>query len=144
MQEGLLICDERGIIVYVNERLCQMLGGSREEFLNRSVTEHFDGMYARLMEARERDERACHFAAEWRKMTGVASKFKVTAELMGTADGRHVGWYGVLRNFTGRSQAEALRHSESEARSLSTQLLAAQDEERQRIARELDISVGEA
>ena len=97
MQEGLLICDERGIIVYVNERLCQMLGGSREEFLNRSATEHFDGMYARLMEARERDERACHFAAEWRKMTGVASKFKVTAELMGTADGRHVGWYGVLR-----------------------------------------------
>jgi two-component system NarL family sensor kinase len=145
MQEGLLICDERGIIVYVNERLCQMLGGSREEFLNRSVTEHFDGMYARLMEARERDERACHFAAEWRKTTGVASKFKVTAELMGTADGRHVGWYGVLRDFTGRSQAEAaLRHSESEARSLSTQLLAAQDEERQRIARELDISVGEA
>ncbi|MET0164359.1 MAG: ATP-binding protein [Vicinamibacterales bacterium] len=145
MQEGLLICDERGIIVYVNERLCQMLGGSREEFLNRSVTEHFDGMYARLMEARERDERACHFAAEWRKTTGVASKFKVTAELMGTADGRHVGWYGVLRDFTGRSQAEAaLRHSESEARSLSTQLLAAQDEERQRIARELEISVGEA
>ncbi len=145
MPEGLLICDERGIIVYVNERLCQMLGGSREEFLNRSVTEHFDGMYARLMEARERDERACHFAAEWRKTTGVASKFKVTAELMGTADGRHVGWYGVLRDFTGRSQAEAaLRRSESEARSLSTQLLAAQDEERQRIARELEISVGEA
>ena len=145
MQEGLLICDERGIIVYVNERLCQMLGGSREEFLNRSVTEHFDGMYARLMEARERDERACHFAAEWRKTTGVASKFKVTAELMGTADGTHVGWYGVLRDFTGRSQAEAaLRRSESEARSLSTQLLAAQDEERQRIARELEISVGEA
>ena len=145
MQEGLLICDERGIIVYVNERLCQMLGGSREEFLNRSVTEHFDGMYARLMEARERDERACHFAAEWRKTTGVACKFKVTAELMDTADGTHVGWYGVLRDFTGRSQAEAaLRRSESEARSLSTQLLAAQDEERQRIARELEISVGEA
>jgi PAS domain S-box-containing protein len=145
MQEGLLICDERGIIVYVNERLCQMLGGSREDFLDRSVTEHFDGMYARLMEARERDERACHFAAEWRKTTGVACKFKVTAELMDTADGTHVGWYGVLRDFTRRSQAEAaLRRSESEARSLSTQLLAAQDEERQRIARELEISVGEA
>jgi two-component system NarL family sensor kinase len=145
MQEGLLICDERGIIVYVNERLCQMLGGSREEFLDRSVTEHFDGMYTRLMEARERDERACYFAAEWRKTTGVACKFKVTADLMDTADGTHVGWYGVLRDFTGRSQAEAaLRRSESEARSLSTQLLAAQDEERQRIARELEISVGEA
>ena len=145
MQEGLLICDERGIIVYVNERLCQMLGGSREEFLNRSVTEHFDGMYARLMEARERDERACHFAAEWRKTTGMACKFKVTAELMDTAEGTQVGWYSVLRDFTGRSQAEAaLRRSESEARSLSTQLLAAQDEERQRIARELEISVGEA
>ena len=50
-----------------------------------------------------------------------------------------------MRDFTGRSQAEAaLRRSESEARSLSTQLLAAQDEERQRIARELEISVGEA
>ena len=145
MQEGLLICDERCTVVYVNERLCQMLDGSPEEFLNRPVTELFDGMYARLMEARERDERACHFAAEWRKTTGVACKFKVTAELMETADGRHVGWYGVLRDFTGRSQAEAaLRRSESEARLLSTQLLAAQDEERQRIARELEISVGEA
>ena len=145
MQEGLLICDERGTIVYVNERLCQMLDGSPEEFLNRPVTELFDGMYARLMEARERDERACHFAAEWRKTTGVACKFKVTAELMETADGRHVGWYGVLWDFTWRSQAEvALRRAESEARLLSTQLLAAQDEERQRIARELEIGVGEA
>lgn len=145
MQEGLLIWDERGIIVYVNERLCQMVGRSPEEFLSKPVIEHFNEMYTRLMEARERDERACHFATEWRKTTGVASKFKVTAELMETANGRHVGCYGVLRDFTGRLQAEvALRHSESEARSLSTQLLVAQDEERQRIARELESSVGEA
>ena len=145
MQEGLLICDERDMIVYVNDRLCQMLGRSREEFLNKPIIEHFDELYTRLMEARERDEHTCDFAAEWRKTTGVACKFKVTAELMETADGRYVGCYGVLRDFTGRLQAElALRRSESEARSLSTQLLAAQDNERQRIARELEISVGEA
>jgi PAS domain S-box-containing protein len=145
MQEGLLICDERGIVVHVNDRLCQMLGRSRQEFLSKPVTEHFDELYTRLMEARERDERACHFAAEWRKATGVACKFKVTADCMETKDGKHVGCYGILRDFTGRSQAEvALRQSESQARLLSTQLLAAQDQERVRIARELEVSVGEA
>ena len=140
-----MICDERGMLVYVNDRLCQMLDRSREEFLNKPVIEHFDQLYTRLMEARERDERACHFAADWRKTTGVVCKFKVTVERLETADDRYVGWYGVLRDFTGRSQAEAaLRRSESEARALSTQLLAAQDEERRRIARELEVSVGEA
>jgi two-component system NarL family sensor kinase len=145
MQEGLLICDERDILVYVNDRLCQMLGRPREEFLSTPVVEHFAELYSRLMEARDRDESGCRFAAEWRKTTGVACRFRVTAERMETADGTYVGCFGVLRDFTGRSQAEvALRRSESEARALSAQLLAAQDEERQRIARELEISVGEA
>ena len=145
MQEGLLICDEHGMLVYVNNRLCQMLDRSREEFVNKPAVEHFGQLYTRLMEARERDERVCHFAADWRKSSGVACKFKVTVERLETADNTYVGWFGVLRDFTGRARAEAaLRRSESEARTLSTQLLAAQDEERRRIARELEVSVGEA
>ncbi len=145
MQEGLLICDERGMLVYVNDRLCQMLDRSREEFINKPVIEHFAQLHTRLMEARERDERVCHFAADWPKTSEVNCKFKVTVERLESADDRYVGWYGVLRDFTGRAQAEAaLRRSESHAKAVSTQLLAAQDEERRRIARDLEVSVGEA
>jgi signal transduction histidine kinase len=59
--------------------------------------------------------------------------------------GEPVGFFAVVRDFTGRTRAErALRRSESELRLLSAQLLAAQETERRRIARGLHDGISQA
>lgn len=42
MNEGLGVQDEKGLLTYVNDRLCEMLGYTRDELIGRSVIDLFD------------------------------------------------------------------------------------------------------
>jgi len=42
MNEGLDILDENGVTIYVNDKLCEMLGYSRDEMIGRPVTDFLD------------------------------------------------------------------------------------------------------
>jgi PAS domain S-box-containing protein len=144
-QEGLFICDERGLIVYANERFCRILGSSQEDLLLQPASEHFLGMYSQFLEAQNRGQRECHFGVDWRNSSDEARSLRVTGELFESDDRKYLGCYGIVQDLTGRSQTEAaLRRSQSESTVLSAQLLAAQEEERQRIARELQDGIGQA
>jgi PAS domain S-box-containing protein len=142
MLEGLTVCDPSGTVVYVNTSLCRMLGMTPAEVIDRSATEFFAGIFARYVQltARPADAQRCErFEGEWYNKSGSSTVVvRVTVHNIEDSGGASVGFFAVVRDFTGRTRAEtALRRSESELRLLSAQLQAAQDTERRRIARGL-------
>lgn len=148
MLEGLTVCDDRGTIVYVNTSLCRMLGTTPAEVIGRSAAEFFAGIYARFVQlaARPTAGHPCErFEAEWHNKSGGSTIVRVAVHSIEDSGGEPVGFFAVVRDFTGRTRAEtALRRSESEARLLSAQLLAAQETERRRIARGLHDGISQA
>ncbi len=54
MSEGLGIRDENGVIIYVNERHCEILGYDRDEIIGRPVTDFLDEDNLRIMEEQMR------------------------------------------------------------------------------------------
>ncbi len=146
MLEGLTVCDERGTIFYVNSSLCRMLGTAPGDVIGRPATDVFPGVYARFVQAKQRGMRACErFGGEWANESGAKIIVRVAVHCIEDSGGESVGFFAIVRDFTGRTRAEtALRRSESDLRLLSAQLLAAQETERRRIARELHDGISQA
>ena len=132
MLEGIALFGRRGEIVYANEAMCQMLGCTRDELIGKPAAQYLDGIEAR-------EER---YEIELRTRAGRPLVVEVCSERIEASDGKVLGVLSVMLDITAR--AKALRHSESEMRLLSAQLVAAQELERQRIARELHDSIGQA
>jgi PAS domain S-box-containing protein len=148
MQEGLVVCRNDGRIAYVNDNVCEMLARKREEMLDRSGASFLGDMHARaLLTTVHRDAKS---ASEWHHAelrTKDGRSIVVHAAIYRVEDrgGHYAGCFIVLTDVTARVRAEAaVRRSESDLRLLSAQLLSAQELERQRIARELHDSIGQA
>jgi PAS domain S-box-containing protein len=141
MLEGIVVCGTRGRILYVNENLCHMLGRTREEMVESPAAQFFGELAAQWRRAARDGGAAERYEAELRTATGRTIAVEVASRQIRDADGRMLGRFAVLMDITARSQA--LRESEGEVRLLSAQFMAAQELERQRIARELHDSVGQ-
>jgi PAS domain S-box-containing protein len=146
--EGLAICDSADNIAYVNDYLSHMLGRTREELLGKPARSWFGDMYAGslLTESHADSGVPSHrYEAELRSRDGSALVVEVSVHRIESVRGRYVGSFAVLKDITARASAQAaLRRSESDLRLLSAQLWAAQELERQRIARELHDGIGQA
>jgi PAS domain S-box-containing protein len=144
MLEGVVVCGTRGMILYANENLCQMLGRTRDEMIDRPAAQYFGELAARWQRAvpNGAGARAERYEVELRTATGRSIVVEVASQQIRDTDGRVLGRFAVLMDITARAQA--LRQSESDVRLLSAQFMAAQELERQRIARELHDSVGQA
>jgi PAS domain S-box-containing protein len=141
MLEGVLVCGIRGDIRYVNDSLCQMVGRTHDELIGKPAAQYFGEIAARCRRAKQGDGRD-RYETELRTQADRAIVVDVCSERIQCTKGAELGSFAVIMDITAR--ANALRRSESELRLLSAQFMAAQELERQRIARDLHDSIGQA
>ncbi len=147
MGEGLGVTDANQVLTYVNKRICEMLGYSRDELLGRPTTDFVDADYRALLETqrqlRSKGERL-PYEVVWIRKDGSRVTTVVTPRLISGADGRFEGSFGIVSDITERKRIEqALRESERRLHDLSAQLLQVQETERSRISRELHDELGQ-
>ena len=139
--EGIWMIDDTNIIVFVNQRMAEMLGYSVDEMLGRSTRD-----FAESESSEEPNERM------QRRRAGIAEQFdfrfrrKDGSELWGIVSttpvwkegGKFGGSLGMVTDITLRKHAEQeLRRKSEQIRELAGRLITAQEEERSRISREL-------
>jgi PAS domain S-box-containing protein len=120
MNEGLGVQDENGVIVYVNEQLCEMLGYPRDELIGQRGLDFLEPVALALREkegmARKLEEKtSCEtelLAKDGCKLPVILSVSPISHE-----QGQYKGTIGTVRDITMRKQAEKrLRESEEKYR----------------------------
>ncbi len=151
MNEGLAMADQGYIFTFVNERLCEMLGYSREEMLGRQIVEFVHEDYKDFMEdqmARRQRGEARSYEIDWRAKDGQRVYTLISPKGFYDANGQFTGSLGVLTDITDRKRAEEalqkahaeleLRVQERTAELLQTnEQLKREIEDRKRIEQEL-------
>jgi PAS domain S-box-containing protein len=122
MNDGLGVQDEKGLLTYVNRRICEMLGYSRDEFIGRPVTDFLDDTNQKILKkemARRRKGKRGFYELVWTGKKGRKICTLVSAEPIYDNKGHFEGSFAVLTDITKRRQAEeALRESEEKMRAL--------------------------
>lgn len=151
MNEGLAMADQDYVFTFVNERLCEMLGYSREEMLGRHIVEFVHEDYKDFMQdqvARRQRGEARSYEIDWRAKDGQRVYTLISPKGFYDANGQLTGSLGVLTDITDRKRAEEalqkahaeleLRVQERTAELLQTnEQLKREIEDRKRIEQEL-------
>ena len=148
MNDGLGVQDEQGKWIYVNDRLCEILGYTRDEMIGKPLadflTETGHIIYQEQMTRRRMGERES-YEIPWLRKGGQIVIALVSPRPTFDEHGSFKGSIAVITSITERKKAEeALRESEKHLKELSAQLLNAQETERKRISRELHDELGQA
>lgn len=148
MNEGLAAIDDKGAITYLNKRTAEMLGYERHELVGRpaidlvehSCREKFKSNIARRESGQTGSYELTLHARDGRRVWVL-----ISPSLLYDHAGQRIGSFAVITDVTERVLMEqALKASEHELRVLSSQVLTAQESERQRIASELHDGLGQA
>jgi PAS domain S-box-containing protein len=151
MNEGLAMADQDYVFTFVNERLCEMLGYSREEMLGCHIVEFVHEDYKEFMQdqmARRQRGEARSYEIDWRAKDGQRVYTLISPKGFYDANGQFTGSLGVLTDITDRKRAEEalqkahaeleLRVQERTAELLQTnEQLKREIEDRKRIEQEL-------
>lgn len=148
MTDGLLIQDEASQVIYANDRLCEILGYTRDEIVGRPAIDFLDPagiqVYQEQMVRRRRGEAESYELSLLRK-GGQRVVALVSPRPFLDEKGQFKGSFGVITDITERKRMEtSLRESEKQIRSLSLKLLNSQEAERKRISKELHDELGQA
>ena len=123
MQEGFGMQDEEGIITYVNHRICEMSGYSKEELIGRAAIDFIDESYLNLVHKqreRRREGYAQSYEAQWKGKDGREIPTITSATPILDEKGRFKGSFAVITEITERKRMEeALRDSETRFRELA-------------------------
>ncbi len=109
MNEGLLIRDEHDLITYVNPKLCQMWGYSREEILGHPSTDFLDADNQRILKEQRIKRRAGGqdpYEVTWTTQKGGKIPTILSPRPIFDDDGTFRGSFGILTDITTRKQAE--------------------------------------
>ena len=139
--DAILSTDLEGMVQSWNPAAERMFGFTAEEMLGRAVSMFLpaDRMEEedRIRQSLRTGERLVHFETTRMTITGAVLSVSLTASPLKDAAGRVIGTARILRDIT-----EQKRASEALSR-VSGMLIAAQEEERARIARELHDDIGQ-
>lgn len=110
MNDGLVVIDEKLRIAYVNERFCQIVGGSKEDLIGQAASSLHDERSRKIFEQeidkRRKGEHNSYEIAfqckDGRRIFARISPRPIFAE-----DGRFKGSFAVVTDITSRKQAEA-------------------------------------
>ncbi len=109
MSEGLGVQDEQGIVQYVNNRLCEMLGYSWKEMVGRQITDFIGESnlprWMEIMRAR-REGRAEAYEGEIPHRDGSNVYLHISPQIIRDEEGRYSGSFGVFTDLTERKQME--------------------------------------
>lgn len=109
INDGLEMQDEDGQITYVNDRLCQMWGYSREELIGRRVDDLLDEQDGQRFEqclSVAGPDRAESTEVVWTAKSGQKVCTRVSVGGLCDAQGKATGNFAVITDLRGRSQAE--------------------------------------
>jgi two-component system sensor histidine kinase HydH len=151
MNEGLAMADRDYIFTFVNEKLAEMLGYSREEMVGHHLLEFVHEEYQGFMKdqmAKRRTGETKSYEIDWRAKDGRRVYTLVSPRGFYDSEGQFTGSLGVLTDITDRKRAEEalqrahaeleLRVQERTAELLSTnEQLKREIEDRKRVEEEL-------
>lgn len=149
MNDTLVVVDLEAQITNVNRATCELLGYEEDELTGKDINlivpqeeEIFRGKrFQRLLGQAS----VVNHELDYLTRSGKRIPVLLSAAVLKNKEGRAVGAVAIARDITERRLAEeALQKSERELRFLSSQLLAAQEKERGRLARELHDELGQA
>jgi len=116
MNDGLAVQDEDGLLLYVNRRLCDMLGYSEGELIERPVTSLLDETNQRILSeemVRRRKGESGFYEMEYIGKDGKKIPAIVSSRPVIDADGHFMGSFAVITDISERKEMEeALRESE--------------------------------
>ncbi len=147
MNEGLAVIDENGLWTYVNDKLCERLGYPRDEIIGHPVTDFLDEKNQKLFKEQKEKRMTGRYGSyemSYLRKDGQRIFAIISPRPIFDRDGQFKGSFAVITDITERKRAEeALRESEKQLRSLSSQLLTAQEAERRRLSGELHDELGQ-
>lgn len=147
MNEGLLVCDQQGLITYVNDRFCKMLEHMREEIIGQPATAFIDEsshpVWIEQIKKLKTGRSTSHeLKLRGRRKSGIWVQTSPSPLL--DHEGKMIGSFAVVADISARVHAElALRDSKNRLRLLSDKVISAQEKERQRVAAELHDGIGQ-
>jgi PAS domain S-box-containing protein len=121
MNDGFGIQDEDGVITYVNDRLCDMLGYSRKDLIGRPATELMDDVNKEILieqTAKREKERGEYYELVLTSKEGKEIHTMVYPSVIRDVDGNYIGSSAVITDITERKLAEEVL-SESHQRFLT-------------------------
>jgi PAS domain S-box-containing protein len=147
MNEGMIIQDLDRKVIYVNRRMVKILGYPRNQIVGKHLTDfidadNLDGWTEEKLASIKGANAAYEVRLKTKNNTFVW--VKVSPQPRYDADGKHIGSFSVITNINEHVELEQkLLKTEVQLRSLSRQVLSAQEGERRRIALELHDGIGQ-
>jgi PAS domain S-box-containing protein len=123
MSEGIGVQDEQGIVTYVNERFCRMIGYTHDELIGRRVEAFLDrdNLQRYREEINERKKGGeSSYEQVWLKKDGQKLFTIISPKIIYDETGRFRGSFAVITDVTD------LKHAQEEKTKLQTQLLHSQ------------------
>jgi PAS domain S-box-containing protein len=109
MNDGLSIVDTKNVITYVNDRLCEMTGYSREELMGHPVLKLIAGAsqdkYSKEIRKRRKGIRSA-YEMELLKKDGSRLIVNVSPQIIADSEGNMVGSFGVTTDITRQKEVE--------------------------------------